>query len=126
MRNKDVFQTIIEDYAVARPGYPDALFRDIVAFANLPKHARILEIGAGPGQATGYFVQNGYDVTALEISLPQVEYLEQKFAGCSNLRCVCSPFEDFAAEDGSLIWSSPQPRFIGSTRKLATRKRIDS
>ncbi len=81
MRNKDVFQAIIEDYAAARPGYPDALFRDIVSFTNPPKHARILEIGAGPGQATGYFVQNGYDVTALEISLPQVEYLEQKFAG---------------------------------------------
>lgn len=108
MRNKDVFQAIIEDYAAARPGYPDALFRDIVAFANLPKHARILEIGAGPGQATGYFVQNGYAVTALEISLPQVEYLEQKFAGYSNLRCVCSPFEEFAAEDGSfdLVFSA--------------------
>ena len=101
MRNKDVFQTIIEDYAAARPGYPDALFRDIVSFAALPQHARILEIGAGPGQATGFFVQSGYDVTTLEISPRQVEYLEQKFAGYPNLRCICSLFEDFAAQDES-------------------------
>jgi SAM-dependent methyltransferase len=108
MQNKEVFQTIIEDYAAARPGYPDALFHDIVSFADLPKHARILEIGAGPGQATGYFVQNGYDVTALEISEAQTAYLEQKFAAYPNLRCVCSVFEDFVAEDESfdLVFSA--------------------
>jgi SAM-dependent methyltransferase len=101
MRNKDVFQTIIEDYAAARPGYPDVLFCDVVSFSALPQHARILEIGAGPGQATGYFVQNGYDVTALEISEAQTAYLRQKFAAYPNLRCVCSTFEEFDAEDES-------------------------
>ena len=108
MHNKEVFQNIIEDYAAARPGYPDALFRDIVSFANLPKHARVLEIGAGPGQATGFFVRQGYDVTALEISGAQVDYLQQKFAEDSNFHCVCSTFEDFDANDESfdLVFSA--------------------
>lgn len=108
MPNKDVFQTIIEDYAAARPGYPDALFRDIITFSTLPEHARILEIGAGPGQATGFFTRQGYDVTALEISGAQVAYLEQKFAAYPNLRCVCAPFETFEAEEESfdLVFSA--------------------
>jgi len=108
MQNKEVFQTIIEDYAAARPGYPDALFRDISSFANLPKHARVLEIGAGPGQATGYFVRQGFDVTALEISGAQVTYLEQRFSTSLNLHCACSAFEDFDAEDESfdLVFSA--------------------
>ena len=127
MRNKDVFQTIIEDYAAARPGYPDALFCDIVAFAALPEHARILEIGAGPGQATGYFVRQGYDVTALEISEAQTAYLRQRFADFPNLHCVCSPFEDFAAEDDSFDlvfsatafhWIDPQIGYPKSYRLL--------
>ena len=108
MRNKQVFQAIIDDYAAARPGYPDALFYDIVSFAALPKNAKILEIGAGPGQATGYFVQSGYDVTALEISEAQTAYLRRKFAAYPNLHCVCSAFEDYEADEGSfdLVYSA--------------------
>jgi len=108
MENKDVFQTIIQDYEAARPGYPDELFRDIVSFASLKPEARTLEIGAGPGQATDYFVRNGYDITALEISSGQVAFLEQKFANHTNFRCVCETFEEFPGEPSSfdLIFSA--------------------
>lgn len=102
MENKDVFRNIIDDYEAARPGYPPELYRDIVEFAALRQDAKILEIGAGPGQATEYFVKNGYDVTALELSTEQVRFLERKFAGDRNFRCVCSAFEDYACEAKSL------------------------
>lgn len=108
MENKDVFQQIIRDYEAARPGYPDELFCDIIHFAGLYPQAKILEIGAGPGQATESFVKRGFDITALEISEKQVSFLREKFAGYSNFRAVLTTFEDFACEDNSfdLIFSA--------------------
>jgi len=108
MENKDIFQSIIRDYEAARPGYPDALFRDIAEFAQLESNAKILEIGAGPGQATEYFVQGDYAITALEISERQVSFLNDKFARHAHFNCVCAAFEDFVCESNSfdLIFSA--------------------
>ena len=108
MENKDVFQEIIRDYEAARPGYPDELFCDIINFAGLSPQAKLLEIGAGPGQATESFVQRGFDTTALEISEKQVSFLREKFAGYRKFRAVCSTFEDFSCSDGSfdLVFSA--------------------
>ena len=108
MENKDVFQEIIRDYEAARPGYPDELFCDIINFTGLSPKAKLLEIGAGPGQATEYFVHRGFDITALEISEKQVSFLQEKYAGYSNFRAICSTFEDVACEDNSfdLIYSA--------------------
>lgn len=101
MENKAVFQDIIRDYEAARPGYPDELFRDIISFAGLKPDAAILEIGAGPGQATEYFVQSSYAVTALEISERQVAFLNEKFANQGHFRSLCSTFEEYPCEDAT-------------------------
>jgi len=108
VENKQVFQDIISDYEAARPGYPDELFCDIIEYANLPPCAHLLEVGAGPGQATEYFVRNNYDITALEISERQVSFLIAKFANQDNFRSVCAMFEEYPGEDGSydLIFSA--------------------
>jgi SAM-dependent methyltransferase len=108
MENNAVFQDIIADYEAARPGYPAELFRDIAAFAGLTSQAEILEIGAGPGQATEYFARSNYSITALEISRPQVDFLQNKFAVCDSFRCVCSTFEEFDCADATydLIFSA--------------------
>ncbi|MEH7332276.1 hypothetical protein V7161_06535 [Neobacillus drentensis] len=65
MENKKVFNDIISDYAIARPGYPIELFRDIIDYSKIKNEAKILEIGSGPGQATEYFVKNRYSITGL-------------------------------------------------------------
>ena len=130
MENKEIFQTIIPDYEAARPGYPDALFADIAAFATLDHTAKILEIGAGPGQATEFFVQQGYDVTALEISQKQVQYLSNKFAAFPRFHSVCSKFEEFQGEPESydLIyaatsfhWIEPEEGYEKAFRLLKNR-----
>lgn len=99
MESKEVFQNIIRDYEAARPGYPDELFCDIVNFAGLTPNANILEVGAGPGQATGYFVRNGYHVTALEISGKQVSFLNEKFAHQGHFFGICSTFEEYPDDE---------------------------
>lgn len=108
MENKNTFQNMIEDYEAARPGYPTELYRDIIEFSALHAGAKILEIGAGPGQATEYFVKTRYDITALEISEKQVRFLEDKFSQHRNFHGICSTFEDYscAEETYDLIFSA--------------------
>jgi SAM-dependent methyltransferase len=97
--NKTVFNEIISDYAIARPGYPNELFFDIVEYSKLKPDAKILEIGAGPGQATDYFVKKGCSVTSLEIGNEQVQYLLEKYLDYHNFKAICSSFEEYDSLD---------------------------
>jgi len=96
--NKKVFNDIISDYAIGRPGYPSELFRDIIEYSMLKNDAKILEIGSGPGQATEFFVENRYSVTGLELGEKQVEYLLGKFSDYQNFDALCTSFEDYNCE----------------------------
>ncbi len=106
--NQRVFNDIISDYAFARPGYPAELYSDIMRFAALNRDAEILEIGSGPGQATDYFVKEGYSITGLEIGKNQVDYLTEKYADYQNFKAICSTFEEYEIPDDSfsLIFSA--------------------
>jgi SAM-dependent methyltransferase len=58
------FDAIADTYDEVRPGYPAAVFDALVASVAPP--ARVLEIGAGTGQATGALLGRGYQVVAIE------------------------------------------------------------
>lgn len=59
------FGPIAESYEQYRPGYPDALFHVVAAYAGRPIPTA-LEIGAGTGKATRLFAGHGVRVTATE------------------------------------------------------------
>lgn len=108
MEDKTVFNDIISDYEIGRPGYPTELFRNIVEYSMIKNDANILEIGSGPGQATEYFVKNGYPITGLEIGEKQVGYLLEKYSQYQNFNACCTSFEDFNEEQETydLIFSA--------------------
>ncbi|MGG0240171.1 class I SAM-dependent methyltransferase [Bacillus rhizoplanae] len=108
MENKKVFNDIISDYAIARPGYPSELFRDIIKYSMIKNDAKILEIGSGPGQATEYFVKNRYSITGLELGDKQVEYLLEKYSEYQNFNALCTSFENYNCEQETydLIFSA--------------------
>jgi SAM-dependent methyltransferase len=53
-------------YDRIRPTYPSAVFDELEEIAHLSPGSRVLEIGAGTGQATIDLAQRGYGVIALE------------------------------------------------------------
>ena len=61
-----IHDQVAQLYDRARPGYPAALFDDIIYYAALPAGARILEVGCGTGQATLPLAQRGYAIDCLE------------------------------------------------------------
>jgi SAM-dependent methyltransferase len=64
---RSVFDSVARDYDDARPGYPPALFDDLVELAQLEPGARLLEIGCGTGKATRPLVERGFEVTCVEL-----------------------------------------------------------
>jgi len=57
------FEGLVEDYDRARPRYPDALFAALPPLAG----ARVVELGAGTGIATGGLLAGGADVLAADL-----------------------------------------------------------
>lgn len=62
---KRSFGAVAHAYDRIRPGYPDELFDDVLAFASGPLD-RVLEVGAGTGRATAALLARGLDVHAVE------------------------------------------------------------
>ena len=73
------FDEIVEGYNKARGDYPIELYDDIFNYNQAGKNA--VEIGAGTGLATTHFLNNGYNVTTIEMGSNMVGFLNQKFSG---------------------------------------------
>lgn len=88
-----VFDRASRDYADARPGYPPALFQLLRGRCSLGHGTRVLEIGAGAGQATLPLLRNGAKVTAIEPGPDLAAQLRARTGGL-DLEIVVSRFED--------------------------------
>lgn len=86
------FGRVAELYHRVRPPYPPAAIDAVLEYGRLAPPARIVEVGAGTGRATGLFADRGLAVLALEPSAdmaavarahcaryPDVEIIETEF-----------------------------------------------
>lgn len=92
------FDEIVENYDRVRWNYPDELYKDIFDYTktNISKNA--IEIGAGTGKATLPFLENGYNVTAIELGINMAEFLKNKFIDNNKFNVIISAFEDTSLE----------------------------
>ena len=116
------FDEIATLYDKARPGYPDELFQDILAYSGHTAGGNALEIGAGTGKATLPFLEAGYSITAVEINPNMAVLLAERYYRWQGLRVIVSSFEEAElAEDSfnlifaanSYHWVDPE---IGTAR----------
>jgi SAM-dependent methyltransferase len=88
------FDTAAGLYAQARPGYPLALFEDLAATTGLQgARPRVLEVGAGTGQATRGLLERGWSVVALEPGRELAATLRQVLGGSAGVDVVEATFE---------------------------------
>jgi SAM-dependent methyltransferase len=66
-RLRATFDQVATLYDEARPRYPEALIDDAIWLSGLPPGGRILEVGAGSGQATLPFARRDYAILCLEL-----------------------------------------------------------
>jgi SAM-dependent methyltransferase len=114
-----VFGEVAELYDQARPGYPEALFDDVIAFA--PANARALEVGAGTGKATVVLGERGLQVVALEPSVEMGAVARRNCARFPDVAVTVASFENWAPEPEAFQlvvsaqawdWIAPEVRYV--------------
>ncbi len=120
MKRPLIHDQVAQDYDRARPGYPSALFNDIIAYAELAEDARILEIGCGSGQATLPLAQRGYAIDCAEPGAQMAQIARANLARFPAVTVTCVDFERYAAPPASydlllsataFHWVDPEIRF---------------
>ena len=116
-----------ERYDRARPGYPEALVDDVLAFAGLAPGERALEIGCGTGQATEAFAARGLPMLCLEPGPRLAARARTRLAPHTAVEVAEATFEDWPLEaEGfglvlaarSLHWVAPRARYRKTARAL--------
>jgi SAM-dependent methyltransferase len=95
MERKELFNTVVQDYAQARPGYPQAMIDDLNNLAQFENKPHILEIGCGAGQATQLLLDNGFRVTAVELGKNLADHCRTRFENYPDFEIINTSFEDF-------------------------------
>ena len=130
MEQRFQFDEIANLYEAARPGYPDALIEDVVAYADMKLNDRILEVGCGTGQATKSFARQGFPILAIEPGQELLHRAQRSLAAFSNVTFLETTFEAYPAraEAFHLIvaaqswhWVSPETRFQKAAKALSPR-----
>jgi SAM-dependent methyltransferase len=91
---RDVFGEAVEQYASARPGYPEAMIDDILEYAD--PVSEILEVGAGTGKATVAFAARGVALTCLEPDPRMAERLAQECARFPQVTIEVTRLENYS------------------------------
>ena len=117
------FESGAAAYDELRPGYPDDLFADVIAYGSDGLGTGVLDVGAGTGKATVPLAARGLDVTALEPAEEMAQRLRTRAdeAGVGDrIRVRVAAFEDLGPADGpfglivaaqSFHWTDPESRW---------------
>jgi SAM-dependent methyltransferase len=115
-----VFDRIPDDYE-ARPDYPQQVFELLSQRGALRAGSRVLEIGAGTGQATLPMLALGAQVTAVEPGAGLARRLTERTKG-QPIEVIVSSFEDASLADASFDLVAAATAFhwvdptVGATR----------
>jgi protein-L-isoaspartate O-methyltransferase len=88
-------------YDQARPGYPEALFDDVVSLAGIRPGGRILEIGCGTGQATAPLARRGHRILCIELGENLAAVARHNLAAYPQVEVHTGAFEEWPVEEGA-------------------------
>ncbi len=110
------FGEVAEEYEEYRFSYPDELFEDIISYGQEGKKA--LEIGIGTGKATPVFLQNGYEIVAIEPVMNMLEISKRKFIG-EKIEFINTTFENLKIIDEyDMIYAASSFQWINGCDRL--------
>jgi SAM-dependent methyltransferase len=124
---RHTFDQVALLYDRVRPGYPEALFDDIVTFSRIPPGGRILEVGCGTGKATVPLASRGYRIQCVEPGANLAAVAEQNLAPYPNATLSIVDFETWPLEPGSFDlvaaassfhWIDPAVRYRKAAQAL--------
>jgi trans-aconitate methyltransferase len=108
------FEDAAQLYDEVRPRYPEEIVEHIIAFAALPAHGRIFELGCGTGQMTLSFARRGYAMVAIDQGERLAALAAMHCAPYPQVRVVACAFEAWqdAAESYDLFLAAQSFHWI--------------
>lgn len=119
-KQRNVFDTVAELYDEARESYPKELIEDTLAKFENARDVRILEIGAGTGQATRLFAEHDCEILSIEPGSNLASVAARNLANHSKVSFDNCRFEDWTLQEGSfdlvvsasaIFWVDPEIRY---------------
>jgi len=121
------FDEIGDLYHRYRPGYPEALFEDLISLSGISCPERILELGCGSGQATRPLARRGFAMLCIEPGPRLASIARKNLEEFPGTEVVCETFEAWPCEPAAFglvlcaqafHWLSPETRFVKSAAVL--------
>ena len=117
------FDSVASLYDEARPGYPQALYGDLIQLAGLTPSHRLLEIGAGTGHATLPLAQRGFRIDCIELGEQMAAVARARLAAFPAVSITVADFDrwstsaryDLVFAASAYHWLNPVTR----VRKIA-------
>jgi SAM-dependent methyltransferase len=103
-RRQTVFGEAVEEYDAARPGYPEELAADVLAYAGPGPGAApwpAVEVGAGTGKATALFTGRGLQLTCVEPDPRMAAVLRRNVRDFADVTVADGPFETWEPPAGA-------------------------
>jgi SAM-dependent methyltransferase len=101
IERKKTFNLVPELYDEIRPHYPLSILQQIEDYAHLTPDSKLVEIGPGTGQASDYFIRQGYSFLGIELGVELAAFAQRKYAGHANAAFIEASFEDWHGENRS-------------------------
>ncbi len=114
MEFRKIFDTIPEQFDQYRPRYCQALFDDLIAYAEITPEKSVLEIGPGTGQATDPILNTGCQYKGIELGEHLCNMMKRKYSCKPNFSIVNDDFitHSFGDEQFDMIYSSATIQWI--------------
>lgn len=109
-------------YDEVRPGYPEALFDDVVSLSGIASGGRILEIGCGTGQATVPLARRGYRILCVELGDNLAAVARRNMKDYPLVEIWTGDFEEWPLEAGTFDLAVSATAFHWLDPAMAYRK----
>jgi trans-aconitate methyltransferase len=117
---RDTFDQVAELYHEARPGYPGAIFDDVLSFAALPSPAQLFEIGCGTGHATIEFARRGFAIDCVELGPNLADLARRNLESHPRVSITLADFDNFAANSRyHLVYSASAYHWLNPATRIA-------
>ena len=97
-RLRQTFDQAAEIYDRVRPDYPEALYDDLVALADLQPGDRLLEVGCATGKATRPLARRGFRITCVELG-PELAAAARRNLARYDVEVIEGRFEDWLTDE---------------------------
>ena len=90
---------------VSKENEPNPFAFKLIQLYNSVDKPKLLELGCGDGRDLKLFIENGFDVSAVDIATKSIEKLKEKFGNKANISCQDIKNLDFANNSFDIIYA---------------------